>query len=284
MKETTLPVRLFRLARLLFLLAEGALTVTVVLPVAGREARDRLIARWSRRLLRILHVELRAAGLPAPGEPAGSLIAANHISWLDIVVINAVRPSRFVAKAEVRDWPLIGWMTQKTGNVFIARRKRGACLPVIRTMRSLLRQGEGVVFFPETTTTDGTEIKPFHTELFEAARQTQAHIWPAAIRYANPDGTRSEAPAFVGETSLVESLGILLRAPALQAHLAFAAPIPTASRTRREMGQAAQEAIAGLLRLPSPRVRRRRPASRIQQLPLPDGIPFQLPVSKVGCA
>jgi 1-acyl-sn-glycerol-3-phosphate acyltransferase len=254
------------------------MTVAIVLPVAGPAARDRLIARWSRRLLGILRIELHAPGSPAPGEWAGSMIAANHVSWLDVVVINAVCPARFVAKAEVRDWPLIGWMTQKTGNLFIARRERGASFLAVSVLKLFLRQGYRVAFFPEATTTDGTRLKPFHPELFEAACQTRALVRPAAIRYADADGLRCAAAAFVDDMALVDSLDALFRMPELHAHLAWAPPISTAGKTRREIGEAAQEAVAALLKLPHAR-KSERAHARARQFALPDDVSFDSTVS-----
>jgi 1-acyl-sn-glycerol-3-phosphate acyltransferase len=99
-------------------LLQGMATCAFIFPVAGPAIRERLIGNWSRRLLEICGVRLVVRGALSI---APALIVCNHISWLDIFAINACKPCRFVAKSDVRDWPLIGWLCDRAGTIFIAR-------------------------------------------------------------------------------------------------------------------------------------------------------------------
>jgi 1-acyl-sn-glycerol-3-phosphate acyltransferase len=117
-----------------------------VFPWAGDALRERLIRRWSARLLGICRVRLeRVAG---EDSLAHALIVANHISWLDIFVINAVHPCRFVAKSEIRDWPVLGWLVAQAGTVFIARGSRRDLRHTFKGIVASLHEGERVAFFP----------------------------------------------------------------------------------------------------------------------------------------
>ena len=238
---------------------EAALILKLAFPRAGPSRRRALVGWWSARLLRIVGVETRVEGpMPAPGE-IGAMIAANHVSWLDIFVISGVAPTRFIAKGEIRDWPLAGWIAQRSGTLFIARERRRDTARMAQAVHAALAQGDCVGLFPEGATTEGDTLLRFHTSLFEPAVANRAHVHPCAVRYELADGTPCRAAAYVGEISFMQSIGLVLRQRGLVAHVRFAPSVETAGRSRREVAAEAEERVASLLGLPAHR-RHRTPA------------------------
>ena len=231
---------------------QGAATVAIAYPLVAHNRRLCLKQRWSHQLLAILGIELDAT---LTGFEPGSLIVANHISWLDIFAINAARPAAFVSKAEVRGWPLIGWLSAKTDTVFLRRGSRGHAKIVNAEIDALLNAGKDVAIFPEGTTTDGTHLLGFHAALLQPAVETGRPVQPVALSYETPDGQRTLAAAYAGETTLLECVGAILATRCMVVRLqptAALAPALPSSGGRRELAQAARDAIA--LRLGLPRV------------------------------
>ncbi len=205
----------FRITRVGLHLGWGAATVAVVYPWLDDRWRRALKRRWSRQLLEMLGVKL-GAGDTAP--PPG-LIVCNHISWLDIFVINAITPAAFVAKAEVKDWPLIGWLCARTETLFLERGSRTSARRTIEAMVARLKRGIHVAVFPEGTTTAGEHVLPFHAALFQAAIEAQTQVVPLALRYADQRGNPSRAAAYVGDVTLWQCLCAIARANGLVAEL-----------------------------------------------------------------
>ena len=218
-----------------------ALGALVLYPSVGAGARARLKQRWSLQILKILGVRLEA---PASDAPPGCLIVANHISWLDIFVINALRPSAFIAKAEIRQWPFIGWLGARNDTVFLRRGSRGHAKVVNGQIDALLGDGVDVAIFPEGTTTDGTHLLSFHAALLQPAIETGRAVLPLALSYHDAQGKRSLAPSFAGETTLAQCFSAIFACRSLTARVQPAPAIDTTELTRRELSQAAHEAIA----------------------------------------
>lgn len=207
-----------------------------------------MLRRWSFKLLSILNVRLRVEGAPPPASGA-VLVVANHVSWLEIFLLFTVLRMRFVAKAEVRSWPLIGWLCLRTGNLFIERERRQATGRVNQSMTAALKAGDAVGVFPEGTTTDGAWLRHFHASLLQPAVLAGAPVYPVALRYHDGCGEISTAPAYVDDLSFWDSVKNILAAPEIHAVLHFLPPIPSAGRNRRELARLAEEAIAGALSL-----------------------------------
>jgi 1-acyl-sn-glycerol-3-phosphate acyltransferase len=234
----------WRLARLVLHLVQGLATCALVFPWAGESLRERFVRRWSRRLLRICGVHLET--VPAP--LAQALVVANHISWLDIFVINAASPCRFVAKAEIRAWPVLGWLVAQAGTVFIARGNRRDLRHIFKGLVDALAAHRRVAFFPEGTTGSQGRLLPFHPNLFEAALDAGAAVQPVALSYLRAGGGWHPGVEFVGEDTFGLSLRRILNADEpIVARLVPLAPIATAGRHRRELAAQAQEAIAAAL-------------------------------------
>ena len=194
----------------------------VVVPFASPERQLALRQRWSARLLKILGIRLHA---DAPFIGPGSLIVANHVSWLDIFVINAAFPTTFVSKAEVREWPLAGWLATRHETVFLRRGSRGHARIVNGEIATLLTQGRHVTVFPEGTTTDGSHVLGFHGALLQAAIEAKAPLQPISIAYRQPDGQYTRAPAYDGDLSLLDSLRAIVAEPQIIARLRVGEPL-----------------------------------------------------------
>ncbi len=236
--------------------ATGALILRVLFPRSSASRRRRLVGWWSAKVLKIAGVAVRIEGTPPAHGESGAMIAANHVSWLDIFALAGVRPTRFIAKAEIRDWPLAGWIADRGGTIFIRREKRRDTGRISERVHQALADGDCVGLFPEGATTEGDEMLKFHSSLFEPAVANAAHVHPCAIRYLRADGTLCREVAYVGELSFTQSFGQVLRQRGVVVTLSFAAPIETVNRTRREVAALAEGEIASLLGLAKDRTPR----------------------------
>lgn len=238
---------LLRLTRVFLHLLAGLATCALVFPWAASGRRNRHIQRWSRQLLRICGVSVEHA--PGAAPLAHAMIVANHVSWLDIFVIDALHPSRFVAKSEIRAWPVLGWLADKAGTVFIARGSRRELRHIFKALVDSLQLGERIAFFPEGTTAPQGSLLPFHANLFEAAIDAKVAVQPYALKYVDAHGALHRSVDFAGETSFAQSIVAILSGSAVRAQLTCLAPIGSAGAHRRELAQAAHDAVAGSLGL-----------------------------------
>lgn len=224
----------------------GMASCAVVFPWLGAAARNRRILRWSRQLMAICGVTVeRGAGwehvLPR------AMVVANHVSWLDIFVMDAVHPCRFVAKAEIRDWPVLGWLSAKAGTVFIARGNRRDLRHIFKGLVDKLGEGERIAFFPEGTTAPQGQLLPFHANLFEAAIDAGAPVQAFALSYVDAQGRSHPSVDFIGDMSFAQSLVMILSGPPVTARLVCLPAIESVGCHRRELALAAQAAVAGAL-------------------------------------
>lgn len=197
---------------------------------------------WHGRLTRILRLRITRSGqLPQP--PA--LIVANHVSWLDIVVLGHLTQSCFLSKSEVRDWPVIGWLAARTGTLFI-KRGGGQATAIGEAIGGRL-QGNGLLtLFPEGTTTDGRDVRPFFSRLFGASIDTGTPIVPTSLHY-HVDGELDTQAPYIDDQSLGENLLGLLRRRYSQVHVHFNPPIEHQGRDRKSLAEAARKAIVSSL-------------------------------------
>lgn len=200
------------------------------------------ISAWSRKLCRILHVTVTHSGKP-PHESA--LLVANHISWLDIPVINSLTHAGFLSKDSVRQWPLIGRMAVTAGTVFIKRGK-GEAQQVAKAIATRLQGDRQLAIFPEGTTSDGTSVGKFFPRLFAAAIDTNTQVVPVALRYSM-NGKIDTQLAFTTRHSFFFVLLRLLGRKSSHVHVVFADPILPGNKDRRGLTQASHDAIAGSL-------------------------------------
>lgn len=216
-------------------------------PRAGPARRRRLVGWWSSKLVRILGVKLAVTGpRPTRGEVA-AMIVANHVSWMDIYVISSVRPTRFIAKNEIRDWPVLGWIAERSGTLFLRRERRRDTARISAEVHEAFAARDCVGLFPEGGTSEGDRLLPFHSSLFQPAVANAAHVHPAAIRYEHPDGSLCVEAAYAGDTSFMQSLRAIVGRRRIVARLMFAEPIEAEGRTRRDVAAQAHAAVARLL-------------------------------------
>jgi 1-acyl-sn-glycerol-3-phosphate acyltransferase len=211
-------------------------------PVRRREAT---VQAWSRRMLRILGIPLQVHGEPQADGPL--LLVANHISWLDIPVLHAARYGRFVSKADVKHWPLIGTLASGGGTLYIEREKRRDAMRVVHHIADSLRAGETVVVFPEGTTGDGGALLPFHGNLIQAAIAANAPVQPVGLRFVDvATGGDSRGPLYLDDDTLLGSVWRTLAGPPFVAHVRFGAPQAAQGRERRAWAQELRAAVDAL--------------------------------------
>jgi 1-acyl-sn-glycerol-3-phosphate acyltransferase len=221
------------------------------------DAQQRWIRQyWSLALLRICGVRLSVTGaLQTDTVTTPSLVVMNHVSWLDIFALNAVMPVTFVAKAEIRRWPLVGWLVSGTRTIFIERGSQHAVRRVNHEIRHRLANGEHIGFFPEGTTSNGQDVLPFHTSLFAAALHQEESpkaaipVMPVAIRYFQKESP-SVIPAYTGEQTLVNSIVQILSHRDLRVELHGLAPVSVVSSfvTRHALAADVEAKIRSVIR------------------------------------
>ena len=205
-----------------------------------------MVREWTRQMLGILGVELVVQGTPPTHGPL--LQVANHISWLDILVMNAAQPSRFVSKADVRHWPVIRGLADAAGTLYIERESRRDAMRAVHQVAERLRTPDVISVFPEGTTGDGQTLLTFHANLLQAAIAAGASALPVALRYADRDsGQRCDAPLYIGDTTLMQSLWATLRADGVQAVVRYGEPQRDQGRDRRTWAQDLRTEVARLL-------------------------------------
>lgn len=231
--------------RLMAHLLRGMWTVAVRFPRLSAATKLEVNRAWSLKMLRLAGMRL----VVHRGDlrvDHGALVVGNHVSWLDIYVINAWRPTPFVSKAEVRQWPVVGWLAHRLDTIFIHREKRRDAQRAMHEMAARLESGKVVCVFPEGTTSDGLALLPFHANLFQAAVSAQCSVQPICLLYEDGEGRQSITPAYIGEMTLGQSLDAVLRGGPFTAHLYVGAPIPPMA-DRRALAAKAREAVAAAL-------------------------------------
>jgi len=236
-------IALFRATRVALHIAYG-LAMALPYPHFPASLRRRILQSWSAGLLDILNVRIDLAADDALYSLRRGLIVTNHISWLDIYVLNAVVPMRFVAKSEVRGWPVIGWLCERAGTLFIERGKARAAARMNVQLAERLHNGECLAVFPEGTTTDGTQVAHFHASLLQPAIDAAAPVYPIAIRYQDEQGAHSTAAAYIDDLSFGASMWNILREPELHVRLIACSPLAPAGSDRRSLACAALQGIS----------------------------------------
>jgi 1-acyl-sn-glycerol-3-phosphate acyltransferase len=244
----------------------GIATIAIVFPRVEMEARRTLIRRWSRELLAMLRVEAWIDGVPVEDLPGNLLIVANHVSWLDVFVVHSLRPSRFIAKSELKRWPLLKHLIIGSGTLFLERERRRDAHRLNGHVRDVLASGDTIAIFPEGTTTDGSCVLPFHASLVQPIIDAQGHVQPIAIRYRGADGSYTEAPVYVGDTSFMESLWRVLGERRIIVEVTLGSTLSARARHRRELSREAEafirQTVAGPAPDPAPGTRGRRQLAR----------------------
>ena len=222
----------WKCVRVLFQVVSCLISIAWVFPKLSARQKDERIKAVAHALLGQMAIQLIVKG--EPPAPGPVMLAANHISWLDILVMRAAHDCRFVSKSEVRHWPLIGLLATGAGTLFIERESRRDAMRVVHHMAEHLRAGEILAIFPEGTTSNGVDLLPFHANLFQSAISAHAPVQPVALQFVDAaTGERSLAPCYIDDDTLLGSIWRTLTAPPLCAVVTFGAPQLAQGRERR---------------------------------------------------
>lgn len=231
----------------------GIIAVSVVMPALGwilgrraAKAHESIVMNWSRAVCRILNLRLHITGKP---EPDARLWVSNHISWLDIIALGSQLPCQFVAKGDVADWPVIGYIAKGIGTLFVKRGDFGQTSDTAELMVWRLRQGKRLLLFPEGTTTNGERVLRFHGKLFQPAQRAGVSVQAVALRY---EGEAAQSVPFIGEDEFLPHLFKLLEAGRLDLKISFCPALPAglergemARSTHRQIAEALNPSLAG---------------------------------------
>lgn len=180
------------------------------------------------------------------------MLVLNHISWLDIFVIDASYPATFIAKSEIRGWPFVGWLCTGVGTLYIERGKRSEVRRTRQTIAKEIARGVLIALFPEGVTTFGRSLERFHSALFQPALDAGAALQPVALRYVDVAGLHTDAAAYVGDASLMDSVWAIVSTRHMVAELNLLEPISSRGQTRRSLAEKIEAAIGAALGVPAP--------------------------------
>ena len=213
--------------------------------IGGETMEHRMVRVWSAGMMRVFGLRSRRRGTPLEGS---TMFVANHVSWLDIVLLHSQRMMGLVAKQEIEDWPLVGWMAVRAETIFHRRGNTESMGGVTQTMLQRLRTGHSVGVFPEGRTRDGRELGPFHARIFMAAVEAPAPIQPVALRYGR-GGDAQAIIAFTPGETFVSNFFRVLGEPARDAEVIFLQPIRAGdAQGRSGLADIARERIGAALR------------------------------------
>ena len=210
------------------------LVFALLFPFLSQSRRMRYVGFFSGRLLAALGLTVRASGEMGVGS---TLLVSNHVSWLDILAINSVRPVRFVSKADVRHWPVVGWIVTCAGTLFIDRGSRSDAMRVVHQVAAALQAGSQIAIFPEGTTSDGRGVLPFHGSLLQSAVATGVTTQPIVMRYSDDQETFSASAAYIGDTTMAQSIWAVAQAQRLMVHVNFLPAIHGPHPDRRALAE-----------------------------------------------
>ena len=238
--------RFLTVLRIIGQVFKGCFILLLIFPWFKAEQRHQSIRKWCQQLLGIFNMRLSVIGAERL-EDTHYLMAANHISWIDIHVINAFKPHYFVAKSEVASWPIFGWMAKQLGTLFIERGKSNSIRNMIQEIAEQLSQ-KAICIFPEGTSTDGWQVAPFKSNLFEAAIVASAPVYVLTIQYFDlQTGKKTTAPAFIDDMGLVDSMWNLICSPPICAQISISKKLP-ALKDRKALAELSQSLITAQLR------------------------------------
>jgi 1-acyl-sn-glycerol-3-phosphate acyltransferase len=241
------PLALWRLACCIGMVVRGLLTCAFVFPFIGVRARMWHVGMFCKHMLAAMGLRLVTEGEAHPGPV---LLVANHVSWLDILAIDAAQPARFVSKADIRRWPLIGWMVACGGTLFIERERKRDAMRVVHQVAEALQRGDVIAMFPEGTTSGGEGLLPFHANLLQAAVATHVPVQPLALRFSDAVSAVSPAAAYIGDMNLVQSMWLIVCARGLQVRVQRLPVLATEGLDRRAVSERVRASIASALGLP----------------------------------
>ncbi len=205
----------------------------------GESLHSRLIRRWSAGLLRVFGFRIRRFGTPLPG---AVLFVANHVSWIDIELVHSQVWAGFVSKAEVQNWPLVGWLSSLGGTIYHHRGSQDSLHGVMHQMVARLQEGRPIAVFPEGKTLSGDAIGVFHARIFQPAVVANVPTQPVALRYG-AGGDAQTIVAFQPGEHFMGNFVRLLGEPGRTAEVHFLEPVPATEDGRRRLAETCRERI-----------------------------------------
>ncbi len=206
-------------------------------------SRARWLHQWCRFACRILDLSLTREG-PIP---RAGLLVCNHLSYLDIITLSALVPCAFVAKREVRSWPLFGWLARAAGTIFVDRNRRSNTGSAIMQIREALDSGLLVVLFPEGTSSNGSTVLPFRSSLLEAAVLSQAPIAAAGLDYHLRHGSVADEVCYWRDMTLLPHLLNLFGKPEIEVDVHFS-PAQVRAKDRKLIARQLRTEVMSLRR------------------------------------
>jgi lyso-ornithine lipid O-acyltransferase len=204
-------------------------------------AQAQWLRRHSRRALKVIDIRMSVAG-PVP---AAGLLVSNHVSYVDVLVISSITPAIFIAKHEVKSWPVLGWLAQMAGTLFVDRQRRTQVGEMNSQIEAALNSGVLVVLFPEGTSSDGQTVLPFKTALFEPAASGTHSVTVGAVQYALDDGDASTEICYWGDHTFFPHVLNLLGHRGFRVAVRFA-PFNPPPTDRKEMARLSRAEILKL--------------------------------------
>jgi 1-acyl-sn-glycerol-3-phosphate acyltransferase len=235
--------------RLFYAFIKAFWILFVQIPHLDRTAQSRAIQKWSADTLQLLGVSVEVIGFLDTSKPNPSrLLVANHISWLDPLVIQTLQHSIFVSKQEVSQWPVVGHIAKGCDVVFVNRGSPSSARKMVQSMTAALQKNMCIAGFPEGTSTEGHQVGLFHSNLFEVAIANACEVVALSLRYKDPEtqAMRLE-PAFVGDIGFLQSLHRVICAPPMVVQIVVSEPIAPQGHTRRTLAQLAQSKVESQL-------------------------------------
>lgn len=238
-------VVIWRLSLIAYFLLNGVFQMLVLFPWCTREQKLARIQHWSQQILKVFNIQVNAHNVPSLSQVKGSMLISNHVSWLDIFAINSVLPGQFIAKEDVRKWPIIGYLAAKANTVFVSRQRgSGSTQGKVDGVATALRTGAQVTLFPEGTSTNGEQVLPFKSSFFQAPIDAKAKVWPVLCFYPADNGGTNETMAYYGDVSLVRSLRDLAAQKSAVIELTFYEAIDATQQERRDLANHIQEMLS----------------------------------------
>ena len=225
--------------------------IALYLIINNEDKRKQLIEKCQRRLcgilLRCFHVEIHYSG---NAHPDAKILVANHISWLDALLFMPAPKLRFIAKSQVKNWPIIGLLAQLLGTVFIRRENKFQVYRSLPNAQRHIRTGDNLVIFPEGTTTVGLDTHEFRPMIFEVAKREQCLVQPVAIRYWDHNKNINQSVPFIDDDGIFMSILKLLFERKIHAHVHFLPVLDGSKLDRKQMAKQSQHEIDQVLKQP----------------------------------
>ncbi len=243
---------LIKYLRLIHAFGRAFWILWIKFPRLNRDRKLEEIKIWSQHTLEILGIRvLHETSLAQIEQSAAPLMfVANHVSWVDALIIQSIQPSIFVAKSEVKHWPIVGSIATACGVVFVDRGSPSSARRMVDDVSSALHHGYCVAGFPEGTSSEGSTVSLFHANLFEAAIHHHIQVQPLAIRYTNPNtGALCLKAAFIGDIGFVQSLHQVMTSTGIHAKVHAGALLSPQGHSRRTLAHLSHRSVSNQLEL-----------------------------------